>query len=310
MSDRIRAIVAGVGGHAEHELALAAAVQLGRRSGATVHAVHAFMLPAVFTSLPGVDYVDAKGVQAYTERVKAGIAARVERDHPRAGVVCHAVLGPAHEALAETARAVGAGLLVVGAARQGRLARSILGTTAQRVIPRATVPVYVARAAHRPPERVLLTSDLSELSAGVHERGLDVVDSVYGDAGAALRSLLVITFGILPLPLPRGALDRAALAELGTFLDARRPRELPVERRVRQGDPAEQIAAEARDWPADLVILGTHARTGTDRLLLGSVAEAALRDLPCDALVIPPIPVSVAEAARNPSASVVPHFAA
>jgi nucleotide-binding universal stress UspA family protein len=40
---------------------------------------------------------------------------------------------------------------------------------------------------------------------------------------------------------------------------------------------AEEIAAEADAWPADLIILGTHGRRGLGRLLLGSVAERVAR---------------------------------
>lgn len=39
----------------------------------------------------------------------------------------------------------------------------------------------------------------------------------------------------------------------------------------------EAIAAEADQWPADLVVLGTHGRSGFSRLLLGSVAEGVIR---------------------------------
>ena len=50
-----------------------------------------------------------------------------------------------------------------------------------------------------------------------------------------------------------------------------------VECAVRFGDPAEEILQEARDSGADLIAMATHGRTGVARLLLGSVAEAVLR---------------------------------
>lgn len=37
------------------------------------------------------------------------------------------------------------------------------------------------------------------------------------------------------------------------------------------------LASDARDWPADLIVIGTHGRTGLNRLLLGSVAEGLVR---------------------------------
>lgn len=51
---------------------------------------------------------------------------------------------------------------------------------------------------------------------------------------------------------------------------------------------AETIDAEATRLAADLIILGTHGRTGLAHLLLGSVAEATLRHAPCPVLTVPP----------------------
>src|SRR5690606_39535490 len=66
----------------------------------------------------------------------------------------------------DVAEEVGADLIVVGATRRGTLARTILGTTAQRVVRAARVPVLVnRRPGHSPMRRVLLTTDLSEGSA-------------------------------------------------------------------------------------------------------------------------------------------------
>lgn len=44
-----------------------------------------------------------------------------------------------------------------------------------------------------------------------------------------------------------------------------------------QGRIAEAIVEEAKDWAADLIVLGTHGRRGFSRLFLGSVAENAVR---------------------------------
>lgn len=52
--------------------------------------------------------------------------------------------------------------------------------------------------------------------------------------------------------------------------------------------PSEEIAQLAADVEADLLVLGTHGRRGIPRLILGSVAEAALRLAPCPVLVVRP----------------------
>jgi nucleotide-binding universal stress UspA family protein len=55
-----------------------------------------------------------------------------------------------------------------------------------------------------------------------------------------------------------------------------------------EGDPARSIVDQAVAINADLVVMGTHGRTGFERLLIGSVAEKVLRKAPCPVLLVPP----------------------
>jgi len=62
--------------------------------------------------------------------------------------------------------------------------------------------------------------------------------------------------------------------------------EVQVEHRVAEGDAAEEILRLARALPCDIIVMGTHGRTGLTRLLTGSVAEGVLRNAPCPVLVV------------------------
>jgi nucleotide-binding universal stress UspA family protein len=53
-----------------------------------------------------------------------------------------------------------------------------------------------------------------------------------------------------------------------------------------EGDPAAEIVRYGRDANMDLIVMGTHGRTGLERLLMGSVAEKVLRDASCSVLVV------------------------
>jgi nucleotide-binding universal stress UspA family protein len=55
-----------------------------------------------------------------------------------------------------------------------------------------------------------------------------------------------------------------------------------------EGDPARNIVDQALAIHADLVVMGTHGRSGFERLLIGSVAEKVLRKAPCPVLLVPP----------------------
>jgi nucleotide-binding universal stress UspA family protein len=61
---------------------------------------------------------------------------------------------------------------------------------------------------------------------------------------------------------------------------------IPVHHVFLEGDPATEIVRFAADARIDIIVMGTHGRTGVERLLMGSVAEKVLRDAPCSVLVI------------------------
>ncbi|HKA04796.1 MAG TPA: universal stress protein, partial [Acidimicrobiales bacterium] len=60
----------------------------------------------------------------------------------------------------------------------------------------------------------------------------------------------------------------------------------PVERHLEVGDPIDTILGVAHDLPADLIVMGTHGRTGLRRLLMGSVAEQIVRRATCPVLTM------------------------
>jgi universal stress protein A len=65
---------------------------------------------------------------------------------------------------------------------------------------------------------------------------------------------------------------------------------------VAEGDPAEMILRVAEEVHADLIVMGTHGRTGLSRLLMGSVAEQVVRRAPCPVLTMKaPFPAEQAE---------------
>lgn len=63
-------------------------------------------------------------------------------------------------------------------------------------------------------------------------------------------------------------------------------RKISVRHVFLEGDPAEEIVRYCTDTGMDVVVMGTHGRTGMDRLLMGSVAEQVLRGAPCSVMVV------------------------
>jgi nucleotide-binding universal stress UspA family protein len=89
-----------------------------------------------------------------------------------------------------------------------------------------------------------------------------------------------------PPPAPRPDLDAArSMLEWIRRAQERVPDLVAVVERT--GEPAAEIVAYAEEWECDVIVLGTHARRGLERLVLGSVAEAVTRHARCPVLIVP-----------------------
>jgi nucleotide-binding universal stress UspA family protein len=145
---------------------------------------------------------------------------------------------------------------------------------------------------------ILVAVDLSPVSESVMETAVRVV----GSRAAELHLLHVLRPE--PPELVATPFFATVLEQTKKQLDEL-TRDLPssVERvviHVRAGDPAVQIAQVASDIASDLVVVGTHGHKGLDRLLLGSVAEALVRNAPCPVLTYRPKSVRLWERIEPP----------
>ena len=88
-------------------------------------------------------------------------------------------------------------------------------------------------------------------------------------------------------PLPALRVDpHAARESLERFVAAATRRQVECE--AVDGQPGRQIVERAAALHADAVVLGTHGRSGVERLMLGSVADRVLRRAPCPVMTVPP----------------------
>jgi nucleotide-binding universal stress UspA family protein len=62
--------------------------------------------------------------------------------------------------------------------------------------------------------------------------------------------------------------------------------DIEIRRALEEGDPAEQILRFAKSHPCDLIVIGTHGRSGINRAVLGSVAERVVRLAPCPVVTL------------------------
>jgi universal stress protein A len=84
------------------------------------------------------------------------------------------------------------------------------------------------------------------------------------------------------------ALREMVETELAATSNGQPPGGVRVHYTVVRGNPADEVIAQATVHRADVIVMGTHGRTGLDRLLAGSVAERVVRQAPCSVLTIKP----------------------
>lgn len=143
----------------------------------------------------------------------------------------------------------------------------------------------------RPFEKILVPTDFSAHSIEAIRTAADIA------ARYDATITLVHAFTPVAYPLPEGfvLLTAAQMAELQTDFDrllacAKREAEAAGARRVStvqlMGSPEVEIAQYARDHAVDLIVMGTHGRTGIPHALLGSVAERVLRRASCPVLCV------------------------
>jgi universal stress protein A len=94
---------------------------------------------------------------------------------------------------------------------------------------------------------------------------------------------LVAPGGGMTPPLPGGVWEAIETQLRGVQTpDAK----VPVEHRLEEGKPADEILRVAQDVKCDLIVMGTHGRTGLAHFLMGSVAEQVVRKATCAVLVV------------------------
>jgi nucleotide-binding universal stress UspA family protein len=132
-------------------------------------------------------------------------------------------------------------------------------------------------------KKILFPTDFSHTG----DSALELATSLARDSGATLlivhveESPNVYAGGEFYYGIPNPPTD-----ELRRMLEEVKPTDpgVPYEHRLMTGDPAATIVRLAADEGADLIVMGTHGRTGFLRMVMGSVAEAIVRRAKCPVL--------------------------
>ncbi|PWB84341.1 MAG: universal stress protein [Methylocystaceae bacterium] len=203
--------------------------------------------------------------------------------------------GEAFDGVLRTARNPSADLIVMGTHRKQLLRDTFIGTTLERVIRTGPFPVLmVNREAERPYGGVLAAVDMSEPSARAitTAEALGLLDGV--DVTIVHAFIALAKGQLFVANTPRAQIDEYIADErlnasmtLSSFLAAHGLCRPGWSLRLEEGDAFQAIARVAKELAPDLVVIGTHGRSGVAKMLLGSVAEQTLRSLDVDILAAP-----------------------
>jgi nucleotide-binding universal stress UspA family protein len=153
--------------------------------------------------------------------------------------------------------------------------------------------------------RILVPTDFSPTSDAAYEMAI----ALGLRFGAELELLHVhqVPAYVFPdgmVPLSPGLLqeiDHSLTAVLERQATRAREAGLTVTTKSRIGVVHHEILGEAERYGADLVVMGTHGRTGLSHVLMGSVTEKVLRHSPCPVLTVGPKPIEAITGEHRPA---------
>jgi nucleotide-binding universal stress UspA family protein len=262
------------------------AVDIARHYKVKVYICHILPdLMAVRPLFPYLQFDNALQTAEFEAQARQALLARTGAFISTGSGNCEVLIeyGTEHSAIIKAAERIGAGLIVVGHGSQEQKLSGI----SERVVRYAHCPVLIARPSRK--GCVLAATDFSDpatpaIEAATSEaarRRLDLNIIHAFDLAKYIFAPNAVMPGMTPLDIS----DKMQLA-LQEHLDACVRQVSAKNGLMIQGMADKVILSSAESLPADLVVVGTHGRTGLSRLALGSVAEAVVRSADCSVLVV------------------------
>ncbi|SDD57919.1 universal stress protein [Natrinema hispanicum] len=185
-------------------------------------------------------------------------------------------------------------LIAMGTKGRTGLERVVLGSVTENVLRTVDIPVLVVPPAaesvsltRETTEHILLPTDGSEGAAAAVDRGVhlaDVFDSMVHALYSADTSRL--TMGSKPSTI-LSELERTGETALESVRDRAKASGVSVTGTVANGPPARVILEYADEKAVNLIVIGTHGRSGLERHLLGSVTENVVRNADVPVVCVP-----------------------
>ncbi len=178
-----------------------------------------------------------------------------------------------------------ANVILLGAGDSSEQGHHPAGITAQKVARKSRKPVWIIRADQPAvPQRILCPVDRSLCSRRALKNAIHLARTFKAELQVlhAIQPLpaLLISTNMLP-PEEQEAHAEYERKKFDSFVNSFDFSGVRWSKEIRAGKPAEVIREVVREKEVDLLIMGSTGKNGLSRLLLGSVTEKILHDLPC-----------------------------
>lgn len=289
---QLRRIIVGYTQTPDGELAFRTALALAEQAHASLYLLHVVEPYPVYVKMRFPTVPARTLLEEVTRKIRSQLTELAQRpEFAQRKVEVDVRIGKPFVELMSVCKSWKGDVIVVGSSARGE--NRFLGSTGERVLRESPVPVLIAkRDLPIGPKTVLIPTDFSDCAKQAAQEALALVRG-FGGRAVFLHVLDIhyiypAAYGAEAMIIPPIAPEELE-PDWQEFLQ-----DLPLgggllwEKQTREGHAAQTVAETANEIGADLIVIGTHGRTGIAHMLLGSVAEQILRTAPCSVLTIRP----------------------
>jgi hypothetical protein len=184
-------------------------------------------------------------------------------------------------------------MIIMGRRGKTGLKRLVMGSTTARVIGHAPCNVLVVpRAAQVEFKNILIATDGSRFASAAASEAIGIAKK---NNSKLIVLAVVPSESMQPMDIVHSQMSRDVIAEkelneaetnAKAVKEAARKEGVAVEAFIMGGKPSDAIVQTAKEKNVDVIMLGSHGKTGIDKLLMGSVAERVIVLTSCAVLVV------------------------
>lgn len=284
------------------DAALKQAVRLAQKSAGHITLVHVLpnlrRLVETASYKARADYLYGDG-EKFRQEVEQASEARLKATASDVGSegisVSHkSLIGSPYAEITRLVMEDGSDLVMTGTRGNSGWKQFLVGSTAQKLIRTCPVPVWVVKADHvAPPKIVLAATDFSEGSHRATEEAL----SVARQTGAKLHLVHVIDEAEFPIEILSNASSAGSMwddvradveSRFGQLVSELGATSEEITCHTVNGAPWHEVSKLAAELQAELLVLGTVGRSGLQGVLIGNTVERVLQTCDCSILAVKP----------------------